>query len=96
MIKIAKALQNVPSLIEFSISSNNIGSDAVDDIVAVLSNTKLQHFYIKESNLETSGTIKIARALQHVSSLTEFSISSNNIDSEALDYIASLLFHNYH
>ena len=38
--------------------------------------------------------IKIAKALQSISSLTELNISNNNIDKEAADNIAIFLSHN--
>ena len=58
-IKIAKALQNHSSLIKVDVSLNNIGSEAADDIAAVLShNTKLHILKVKENDLQASGIVK--------------------------------------
>ena len=93
--KISRALQNISnisSLTELNISNNNVGSEAANDITAVLyNNPTLQKLYIHGNNLETSGAIKISRALQCISTLTVCNISNNNIGDEAADYIAAIL-----
>ena len=62
---ISKALQSVFTLTKLNISKNNIIDDAVDDIaVALTCNTQLQEFDISINDLQTQGTIKIAKALQ--------------------------------
>ena len=42
-------------------------------------------------NLQSAGTIKIAKGLQNTSSLTVFSIFDNNISEEAAGDIATVL-----
>ena len=89
-IKVIKALQNTSTIKLLSVS-NNIGGIA-DNIAVVLSyNKHLQSLYVQENNFQTSGAIKIARALQDASTLTNFNISSNNISSEVADEIAVVL-----
>ena len=79
----------------FSIGSNNIGHQAADDIAAVLfHNSKLKEVYLYNNNFKTVGMIKIAKALQDISTLTAFSIGDNNVGEEAADNIALVLSHN--
>ena len=85
----------VSSLTVVDIAESNIGSEAADDIVAVLThNTELQNFRLCKNKMEISNTIKIIKSLQNISSLTKFDISSNHIKSEAADDIAAVLSHN--
>ena len=65
---------------KLNISKNNIIDDAADDIaVALTCNTQLQELDIGINNLETQGTIKIAKALQEISSLQKLYINNNYI-----------------
>ena len=76
-------------------SSISINKEAADDIATVLShNTKLQVLYLANSDLETSGVIKIAKGLHNASSLIVINISNNSINEEAADDIAAVLSHN--
>ena len=87
-IKIAKSLQNISSLTKLCIYHNNITDKAADDIAAaILCNIKLQELNLGGNNLQTSGTIKIAKGLQKISSLMKLCISYNNITDEAADDI---------
>ena len=91
-IKIARALHNTSSLITLDISNNNIGSEAADDVAAILShNSKLQQLYLGGNKLETSGTIKIARALHSTSSLLHSTSSLLHSTSSLLHSTSSLL-----
>ena len=95
MIKIAKALQNISTLTEFCIYNNNVGEEAADDIATVLShNTKLQVVNLNSNSFKTVGMIKIAKALQNISTMTEFHIYNNNVGEEAADYVSTVLSHN--
>ena len=68
MIKISKALQNVSTLTELSISDNCIDETAADDIAVILSrNIKLQELHLHNNSFRTAGIIKIAKALQYIS-----------------------------
>ena len=83
---------NPSSLTELDISNNSIDSESANSIATMLSHChNLQKFYIGGNNLGTVGTIEIAKRLQDILSLTELSISSNYIDSEAAAEIAAVL-----
>jgi len=89
VIKIAKALQNTSSLVEFNMHGNNIGDKAADEIAIVLFQNKfLQNLNLDETNLQTVGTIKIAKSLQNNRSLIS---SGNYMGDEAADDIATIL-----
>ena len=95
MIKIARALWGISSLTAFSVGENDIDEGAADDIALVLScNTNLNQLHLHNNNFKTVGIIKIAKALQNISTLTIFSIGDNNINEEAADDIGSVLCHN--
>ena len=95
MIKIANALRNVSTLIEFNIGNNGVGEEAADGIAAVLSqNTKLQKLNFCKNTFKTPGMIRIARSLQNISTLTVLNISKNGIGDEAADDIAVVVAHN--
>ena len=95
MIKIAKALQNISTLTIFAINKNGIGKRAADDIAAVLShNTKLQRLDFGYNHFRSAGMIRIAKALQNISTLTIFAINNNSIDEKAANDIAAVLSHN--
>ena len=95
MIKIAQALWGISSLTAFSVGENDVGEGAADDIALVLSrNTNLNQLHLHNNNFKTMGIIKIAKALQNISTLTIFSIGDNNINEEAAGDIGSVLSHN--
>ena len=92
MIKIVKGLQNISSLRIFGIGCNSVGEEAVDDVAAILShNFRLREIYLYNNNFKTAGMIKIAQALQGISTLTAFSVGENNIGEGAADDIALVL-----
>ena len=95
MIKIAKALHNISTLTVFNIGNNNVGEEAADDIATVLScNAKLHALYLHGNGFKTLSMIRIAKALQNISTLTVFNISNNNVGEETADDIATVLSHN--
>ena len=94
MIKIAKALQQTSTLQQFYIN-NIITDETVDDIAAIIySNTQLKEFRFSKNNLQSTGAIKIAKALQYVSTLTKLNIIDNCITDEAADDIAATIYNN--
>ena len=96
MIKIAQALQGISSLKAFSVGENDIGEGAADDVASVLScNTNLNQLHLHNNKFKAVGIIKIAKALQNISTLTIFSIGDNNINEEAAGDIASVLSHSH-
>ena len=93
MIKIRKALQQIPILQQFYI--DNITDETVDDVAAAIYNDiKLQELNISKNNLQSTGAIKIAKALQTISTLTKLNISDNYIADEAADDIAAAIYNN--
>ena len=95
MVKIAKALRDVSTLTIINISNNNVGEEAADDIATVLSrNINLQQLNLSNNGLKTVGMIKIAKALQNISTLRIFIISNNNVGLEAADDIATVISQN--
>ena len=46
---------------------------------------------MSENNLKTDGVTKLSKALQNSSHLKQLNISSNNVDSEAVDAIAAVV-----
>ena len=96
-IKIAKSLQKISSLTKLRIYYNNITEEAADDIaVAISCNIHLQELHLSGNELQASGTIKIAKSLQKISSLTKLYINHNNITDEAADDIAVAISCNIH
>ena len=95
MIKIAKALHNISTLTVFNIGNNNVGEEAAGDIATVLScNAKLHAVCLHSNSFKTLSMIRIAKALQNISTLTVFSIGNNNVGEETADDIAMVLSHN--
>ena len=94
-ITVRKTIPNLVNLKMFNVANNNIGEGLADDIAIILSrNTKLQELYLGGNNLESAGAIKIAKALQNISTLKVFDISNNTVGEEAADDIAAILCHN--
>ena len=86
------SLHNVITLTKFSLSNNSITYQAADAIAAVIScSIFLQELNLGGNNLQALGTIKIARSLQNISSLTKLYIDHNNITHEAADDIAAAI-----
>ena len=93
-IKITRGLQKISTLTKLCFHGNLITDEAADDIAAAIScNTHLQELNLGSNNLQTSGTIKIAKALQKLSSLIKLYINDNNITDEAADDIAAAISH---
>ena len=91
-MKISRGLQKISSLTRLCINNNNITDEASDDIAAAIScNIHLQELNLGSNNLQTSGTIKITKALQKISTLTKLYIDCNNITDEAADDIGLAL-----
>ena len=86
---------NTSILKEFNIENNYLGSEAADDIALILSQAvNLQKLLLGRNSLNTGGVIKIVNAMHQVSKLRILDISSNNIDANAADDIATFLAHN--
>ena len=93
-IIIAKALQNTTTLTKFGIRNNSISCDAAESIASVLfRNIQVREVYLGRNNFQAVGVMKIARALQGTTSLTEFDMEYTNIGNAAR-YVSSVLFCN--
>ena len=94
-IKIAKALQTISTLTNFSIHHNNITDKAADDIAAAIRcNYYLREFNMGSNDFTGFGAIRIARALQKISTLTKLYIDHNKITDEAAEDIGMAIFYN--
>ena len=73
----------------------SITSEAIGTIATAIScNTNLQELNLGSTGLQALDSIKIARGLQKISSLTKLYINDNNITDEAADDIAAAIFCN--
>ena len=89
---IVKALQNICTLTKLHFGNNIISDQAANDIAALVShNTKLNVIEISGSKLQTTGTIKIMKALQGVYTLKSF-ILIMTISLKKQQMILQLLF----
>ena len=89
----AVSLHDDVTLTKLCISNNYIIDEAADDIaIAISYNIHLQELNLGSNDLRTSGTVKIAKSLQKISSLTKLYINHNNITHEAADDIAAVIF----
>ena len=85
-----KVLQDICTLTKIQFANNNISDEAANDIATIVSNnTKLKVIEISGSKLQTSGTIKIMKALQKSYTLKRLYLNDNNITEEAADDIAN-------
>ena len=92
IVKIARSLQKISSLIKLYINHNSISTEAADDIAAVIScNIYIQELNLGGNDFRTSGIIVVARSLQKISSLKMLRINDNNITYEAADNIATAI-----
>ena len=89
------SLQSASSSIStFDISHNCINSHIATEIGIILRSTnKLVTLHVSDSLLQES-IIKIARALQNISTLKKIHINGNNIGEETAGDIAAILSHN--
>ena len=80
MMKLVKALQFTSTLTVFRIINNDVGEEAANDIVTVLSHsTNLQKLYLHDNRFTVVGMKIIAGVLQSISTLRVFNISQNFI-----------------
>ena len=90
--KITGSLQKVSSLTKLYINHNNITYEAADDIAAVIScNLNLQEFDISGNNLQTTGVIKVMKALKGINTLRKLYISNSNVTDEVADDVAAVI-----
>ena len=91
-IKIFSELKT-STLIKLNIRNNSITDQAADTIATFLSrNTGLEELDLSHNNLQSEGTIKIAKA--NLMNLTNFNISHNGITNTAANDIAVFMCRN--
>ena len=96
VIKIAQPLSAISSLktLGLNLQNNQITEGAADAIaIAILSNSKLEELYLGNNNL-AAGVIKIATALQYLTSLKVLDINNNNAPEEAAKELAVAIYNN--
>ena len=94
IIKVAQPLSAISSLKTLNLQNNQITEGAADAIaIAILSNPKLEQLYLGSNNLAT-GVIKIATALQYLTTLKVLDINNNNAPEEAAKELAVPVYNN--
>ena len=94
VIKIAQPLSAISSLKILNLQSNQITEGAADAIaIAILSNPKLEELYLGSNNL-AAGVIKIATALQYLTTLKVLDINNNDAPEEAAKELAVAIYNN--
>ena len=86
VIKITKALNTTEYLLTLDLMNNNISEAAADALASVITScSQLEQLYLGDNKLQSTGTIKIARALQQAncrSTLRVLDLSNNRIGSD--------------
>ena len=87
-IVILQSLHNISTLRILNINDNNIPPEAGEALASViLHNTKLQELHLRNNNLGEE-VVKVAQALQHISSLRKLNISKIAISEKVSSEIA--------
>ena len=88
-------LNNITTLNTIKIKNFVITDENADGLANVLHhNTQLQELCLDGNDLQTTSAIKIAKALQGISTLRVLSICNNMITDETAKYIAAAIFCN--
>ena len=88
VIKISEALNTTEYLLTLDLMNNNISEAAADALASVItscSHDQLEQLYLGDNKLQSTGTIKITRALQQAkcrSTLRVLDLSNNRIGSD--------------
>ena len=86
VIKITKALNTTEYLLTLDLMNNNISEAAADALASVITScSQLEQLYLGDNKLQSTGTIKIARAIQQAncrSTLRVLDLSNNRIGSD--------------
>ena len=90
-LDLAETLRNISTLKTLDLANNNMSDYAARDIELFLSSNHLEEIYLGRNNLQDSGIVVIAEALEHNSLLITLDISHNNITREAAGAIAQVL-----
>ena len=91
VIKLTQSLYEHNKLKCINLLSNNITDKAAEALASVISsNPGLEELYLGYNQLQ-SGVIKIATALENISSLKVLSLNNNNISDEAANALAAAI-----
>ena len=86
VMKITEALNTTDYLLTLDLMNNNISEAAADALGSVITScSQLEQLYLGDNKLQSTGTIKIARALQQAncrSTLRVLDLSNNRIGSD--------------
>ena len=87
-IVILNSLATITTLTVLVLNNNQIPHEAGDALASVIMhNTRLEELYLRSNNLGI-GTVKVAKSLQHITTVKILSLSSNNIPQEASEELA--------
>ena len=96
IVVILKFLNKISSLKILDLSDNKIPEEAGEALASVvLHNTGIEELYLHSNNLGI-GTLKLAQALQHITTLRILVLDNNNIPQEACDELALAIKSNKH
>ena len=86
VIKITESLNTTEYLLTLDLMNNNISEAAADALASVITScSQLEQLYLGDNKLQSTGTIKIARAIQQAncrSTLRVLDLSNNSIGSD--------------
>ena len=87
-IVILNSLVTIATLKVLRLNNNQIPQEAGEALASVIMhNTRLEELYLGSNNLGI-GTVKIAKSLQHITTLKVLSLDNNNIPQEASEELA--------
>ena len=93
---ILNSLTIITTLIVLSLSNNQITQEADEALASVIMhNTGLEELHLDGNSLGV-GTLKVAKALQHIITLKKLGLGNNKIPQEACDEIALAIKSNKH
>ena len=91
---IKKALQGIFTLKKYNIKNSSTDEAIANIIAGIYSNKHLQEIDVSRKNLQSTGAIKIAKALQNISTLKKLYINDNQITDGAAGDIAAAISSN--
>ena len=93
---ILNPLTTIATLTVLSLSNNQITEEADEALASVIMhNTGLEELYLYGNSLGI-GTLKVAKALQHITALKKLGLGNNNIPQEVCDELALAIKSNKH
>ena len=90
-IVVLNSLAGITTLTVLDLNNNQIFPEANEALASVIMhNTSLEELYLNGNNLGT-GTVKVAKSLQHITTLRVLSLDNNNIPPEASEELALVI-----